>query len=113
MFASTARIISPRRINSYAYSQIILLGLNYSFKRIRGRKIILNLQYAYNFGFRLPRSFIARIYKRRFVLYGEKLKLLMFIKELVEMRKPNIYTGKGLRLRRLPYRVKPGKVRRR
>jgi len=112
MFASTARIISPRRIKVMRITNYTV-GIKLLFKRIRGRKIILNLQYAYNFGFRLPRSFIARIYKRRFVLYGEKLKLLMFIKELVEMRKPNIYTGKGLRLRRLPYRVKPGKVRRR
>jgi len=113
MFASTSRIISPRRKNSYAYSQIILFGLNYSFKRIRGRKIVLNLQYAYNYAIRLPHPFVARIYKRRFVLFGDKLKLLMFIKELVENRKPNIYTGKGLRLKSLPYRVKPGKVKRR
>jgi len=113
MFLPTSRIISPKKHTNYAYFQIILFGLNYSFKRIRGRRIVLNLQYAYNFGFRLPHTFIARIYKRRFVLYSEKQLLLMFINELVEMRKPNIYTGKGLRLRSLPYRVKPGKVRRR
>jgi hypothetical protein len=71
------------------------------------------MQYAYNYTIRLPRSFVARIYKRRFVLFGEKLMLLRFIKELVEIRKPNIYTGKGLRLRTIPYRVKPGKIKRR
>jgi len=112
MFYAT-KFLKPRKLITYGYSQIILFGLNYSFTRRRGRKIVLNLQYAYNFGFRLPRSFIARVYKRRFVLFAEKLLLLRFINELVETRKPNIYTGKGLRLRSLPYRVKPGKVRRR
>jgi len=108
-----SQVLRLTRPVKYAYSQIILFGLNYSFTRKRGRKIVLNLQYAYNFGFRLPHSFVARIYKRRFVLYADKLYLLRFINELVEMRKPNIYTGKGLRLRSSPYRVKPGKVRRR
>jgi len=112
MFVNS-QVLRLTRPIKYAYSQIILFGLNFSFTRKRGRKIILNLQYAYNFGFRLPHTFVARIYKRRFVLYADKLSLLRFIKELVEMRQPNIYTGKGLRLRSLPYRVKPGKVRRR
>jgi len=113
MFTSIAKIIPTKQVYSHVYSQIILFGLNYSFKRIRGRKIVLNMQYAYNYTLRLPRSFVGRIYKRRFVLFGEKLTLRRFIKELVKIRKPNIYTGKGLRLRTIPYHVKPGKIRKR
>jgi ribosomal protein L6P/L9E len=113
MFTNHQNILYPKKTIQYAYSQIILFGFNYSFKRLRNRKILLNLQYSYNSRLRIPSTLVARIYKRRLVLYGEKLQLLSFIKELVELRNPNIYTGKGIRLRTLPYRRKPGKVNKR
>lgn len=113
MFTSNLNITYPRKTLHYTYSQIILFGFSYSFKKLRGRKIILNLQYSYNSRIRIPRAFVARIYKRRFVLYGEKLQLLHFLEELVELRNPDTYTGKGVRLRTLPYRLKPGKVNKR
>lgn len=113
MFLSSPQIIPLQKVAKYSYAQLILYGLNYSFKKIRNRKILLNLHYSYVFGFKLPPTIIGRVYKRRFVIFGEKLFLLQFIKELVQLRKGNIYTGKGFRLRTLPYRVKPGKVKRR
>lgn len=113
MFTNTLNVLCPKKKLEYAYSQIILFGFNYSFKRLRKRKIILVLQYSYNAGLRIPNTFVVRLYKRRLVLHGEKFLLLQFIKEIVELRKPNIYTGKGLRLRTLPYRLKPGKVNKR
>jgi len=113
MFTSNLNITYPRKTFQYTYSQIILFGFSYSFKKLRGRKFILNLQYSYNSRIRIPSAFVARIYKRRFVLYGEKLQLLQFLGELVELRNPDTYTGKGVRLRTLPYRLKPGKVNKR
>jgi len=113
MFTSNLNLIYPKKTIQYTYSQIILFGFNYSFKRKRSRRIILNLQYSYKHVLHIPHAFVARAYKRRFVLYGEKLQMLQYLKELVELRKPDTYTGKGVRLRILPYRRKPGKVNKR
>jgi len=113
MFLSSSKIIPLKKSSKFTYAQLILYGLNYSFKRIRYRNIVLNLHYSYLFKFKLPHTIIGRVYKRRCVIFGEKLMLLQFIKDLVDLRKGNIYTGKGFRLRTLPYRVKPGKVKRR
>jgi len=92
---------------------MVFFGLNYSFKRIPGQLLVLNLQYAFNQGIRIPHGIVVRVYKRRLVLFGITTILTTFIKGLVLLRAPNIYTGKGLRLRKERYRTKPGKVRRR
>jgi hypothetical protein len=85
------------------------MGIQLLFKRYRARKIVLNLQYAYNFVLHVPTPFVYRVYKRRLVLFGEKLDMLRLIVQLVHLKRPDKYTGKGLRLRSLPYRLKPSK----
>jgi len=113
IFISHLPKLPKKVIHQSIYVQLVLFGLNYSFKRVRGRKICLNLQYAFNQGFRLPPGLVARVYKRRLVLFGTTIILMHLVRALINLRTPNIYTGKGLRLRKERYLIKPGKVRRR
>lgn len=103
---------------NYGYAQIIIFGLNYSFKRVyrwgsRLPQIKLCLQFSYDYLLHIPEGIVALAFKRRLVLYGNKRVLLSFIKKFTAFRAPNIYTGKGLRFKSLPFHKKPGKVRRR
>jgi hypothetical protein len=105
-------------ISGYMYVQIIIIGLNFSFKRFwpyRARRLMLKIQYTKERVLYLPIHMIVLVFKRRVVLFGNKTILSGLIKEISAFRKPNIYTGKGLRLRngKTRYKVKPGKVRRR
>lgn len=95
----------------YSYLEFILFGLNYSFRRLSRRKIRFNLQYGDHFNVLLPTSVIGRVYKRRVVLFGNVAILKRWISTIMLLRFPNSHTGKGLRLRTIGYRVKPGKER--
>lgn len=97
--------------NVYTYVELIVFGLNYSFRRLSRRKVRLNLQYGHHFNVNVPITVIGRIFKRRLTLYGNNDVLMRFLKTLILLRYPNAHTGKGLRLRSLPYKVKPGKER--
>lgn len=94
-----------------SYVELILFGLNYSFRRLSRRNIRFNLQYGDHFNILLPTSIIGRVYKRRVVLFGNSHVLKRWISTLMLLRYPNAHTGKGLRLRSLSYKVKPGKER--
>jgi len=98
---------------AFSYTELILFGLNYSFRRLSRHKIRFNLQYGDHFNIILPTGVIGRVYKRRLVLFGSNLILKHWLFTLSALRYPNAHTGKGLRLRALPYRVKPGKERKR
>lgn len=75
--------------------------------------MLLNLQYSYNLKLRAPSHIMGRIFKRRYVIFGENLQLVQFMQEFSQIRSPNTYTGKGVRLRTVPFRLKPGKVNKR
>jgi hypothetical protein len=93
------------------YVELILFGLNYSFRRLSRRNVRFNLQYGHHFNVNLPNSVTGRIYKRRLVVYGNNDILQPWLQTTMLLRYPNSHTGKGLRLRSLPYNVKPGKER--
>jgi len=113
IFHSRASHRVPSKLQDFSYVEVILLGLNYSFTRLTRHDIELNLQYGDSFNVKLPVSVMGRVYKRRLVLFGNILILKRWIYTLMLLRYPNAHTGKGLRLRLLPYHVKPGKERRR
>jgi hypothetical protein len=69
------------------------------------------LQYGDHFNVFLPISVIGRVFKRRLVLFGNNNILKPWLKTIMLLRYPNAYTGKGLRLRTAPYKVKAGKER--
>jgi len=95
------------------HAQIILFGLNYSFRKIQKRKILLNLQFANKFTLPIPNGIIVRTFKRRLSLFGQESILKSLILGLRNLRQPNIYTGKGVRIKSFSYRTKPGKIRKR
>jgi len=64
----------------FVYTQIVLFGLNYSFKKHKFSTIILNLQYAQIFSITLPKTFVARVYKRRLILFGPIIQLVNLLK---------------------------------
>jgi ribosomal protein L6P/L9E len=103
---------------NYKYAQIIIWGLNFSFRKMLWgggnlHKIELRLDYSYNMAFELPKGIVVRLFKRRLVFYGHTRILVAFINKFTSLRSPNIYTCKGLRYRPWAFRKKPGKVRKR
>lgn len=106
---STYNIIA--KPTKFCYMELILFGLNYSFRRLSRRNIRFNLQYGDHFNVLLPISVIGRVYKRRLVLFGNNSILKRWISTVMLLRFPNAHTGKGLRLRTLSYKVKAGKER--
>jgi len=115
MFLSHTNIVPNRPKLELKYVQIIIWGLNYNFSRVKRRrtKVCLDLQCAFDNIMLPPRGVVMRIYKRRLVMCGFNALLMTYVKYLISLRPGNIYTGKGLRLRRTPYETKPGKIRKR
>jgi len=96
----------PKRIE-YSYTEIILFSLNFSFKKLRRQKILFSLQYANDFLVKVPNGILGRTFKRRFILYGPNELIFRVLHNLLYLRQPNIHTGKGMRLHRAIYHVKP------
>lgn len=119
MFLENKRKINRKNKINYGYSQIIIFGLNFSIREGYGgllvglKEIKLLFQYPDNYLLEIPQGILARAFKRRLVLYGDKRIILSFIKQFALLRKYNIYTGKGIKLIGLRYKKKPGKVKRR
>lgn len=118
MFLENKIKIRERRKQELGYAQIIVFGLNYSMKHIRSRgkwlnEIKLLFHFPINYEIEIPVGIVARAFKRRLVLCGDKKILMDFIKRFTILRKPNIYTGKGIKLKTKKYKRKPGKVGRR
>lgn len=57
MFASN-KINFLSKKPQFVYTQIVLFGLNYSFKKMRSHTILLNLQYAQIFSITLPKTLL-------------------------------------------------------
>jgi len=113
IFTPLPYVIPRSKKKDVSYAQLILFGLNYSFRGIRNHQILLNLHHSNKYTITCPLGLIARVYKRRLVLFGNKLILQQFLHKVAGLRPANIYTGKGVRIRSLPYKIKPGKVKRR
>ncbi len=111
IFNNTKLHTSITKKNHYTYVELILFGLNYSFRRLSRYKIRFNLQYGDHFNILLPKQILGRVFKRRVVLFGNNAVLKKWLSLLMLLRYPNAHTGKGLRIRKNPYRVKPGKER--
>ncbi len=115
MFISnTLRILRLRPVAPrFAYAQIILFGPLYFLVKKNTKRIKLRLHFSGECYINVPIGLVARIFKKRLVLFGEKQRLMSFIYGFIKLRDNNIYTGTGLRQRSGGYRKKPGKVSRR
>jgi hypothetical protein len=108
MLLSNKAIILPLpKLTEYTYTEIILFSLNFSFKKKRRQKILFSLQYSNDFLVKLPDGILGRTFKRRFVLYGPTILIFRVLDNLLSLRLPDIHTGKGMRLRKAKYHVKP------
>jgi hypothetical protein len=97
----------------FSYAQIILYGPLYSLVKQRGRLIKVRLHLSGDCYISLPIGIIARVFKKRLVLFGQKQRLMNFMYGFIKLRNNDIYTGTGLRQRGKGYHKKPGKIARR
>ena len=79
----------------------------------KGRKIYLKLHLSFNMYFEVPEECIIFAFKKRLIFRGDIRIIKNFIKGIINIRNPNIYTGTGLRIRRNTYKTKAGKIRKR
>jgi len=107
LLSNKTNIIPLPKRTEYSYTEIILFSLNFSFKKLRRRKILFSLQYVNDFLVKVPNAILGRTFKRRFILYGPNELIFRVLRDLLYLRQPNIHTGKGMRLHRAIYHVKP------
>jgi len=113
IFTNNKKILAKSSKPIFAYAQIIFFGPLYSIVNRYRKKIKLRLHLSGDCYVPVPAGLIARIFKKRLVMFGEQQQLKSFIRGIVKLRKSNIYTGTGIRLRAAGYKRKPGKIRRR
>jgi len=95
------------------FRQVIFFGPLYSLVNKYRKKIKLRLHLSGEVFIPIPYGIIAKMFKKRLVLFGEKHRIHNFMNGIIKLRKNDIYTGTGLRTRTGGYIKKKGKVRRR
>ena len=113
MFTNTLRTITKKPKPTFTYGQIIFFGPLYSLIKKAGQRAKLRLHLSGDLYIRFPRDVIARIFKKRLVIFGERSKVQNIIQGILKLRLSDVYTGTGLRQRTSGYHKKPGKISRR
>lgn len=91
---------------------IYLFGVLYSLLKEK-KKLYLKLHFSFNLYLKIPKTIQIYILKKRLIVYGDKRYLKEFILNFISFRRPNIYTGIGMREKNDTYITKPGKIRKR
>jgi len=101
-----------RRHFKFFYIQVVLYGFNFKFKRRRKKySFRVNMHEEHWVFYRIPKTIIYKMYKRRFCLFGLRETILPFLHILFKVKETDAYTGKGIKLRSGGFKLKPGKVR--
>ncbi len=93
-------------------SNIILQGIGFRIYLNKTRQILaLKLGYSHKIYYKIPKGFWIQILNRySFLILGGNIYLLkQIINKLLSFKKPNNYTGKGIRLKTTQLKLKQGK----
>lgn len=98
--------------NLLKMTSLFFFGPLYSLQK-QGKRIYLKLHFSFNLYLQVPKECRIFTFKKRLILFGDSRILQNFVKGIISLRDPNIYTGTGIRPRTKMYITKPGKIRKR
>lgn len=113
MFTNLLRTIPKGSKLKFSYAQIIFFGPLYSLIKKANHRVKLRLHLSGDLYIKFPKKLIARIFKKRLVIFGEQSLVQSFVQGILNLRTNDVYTGTGLRQRTSGYKKKPGKISRR
>jgi large subunit ribosomal protein L6 len=95
------------------FTELILIGLGFKITRLkRLRLLVFELNFSHQIIYKIPLDIIIKTSKKNIIIFGlNKERVINISNQIINLRFPNIYKGKGIRYLNQIIKLKSGKQR--